>query len=84
MLEYDRINSSEGIDVNKTNLAKECDICHYWYFKGIAFKYESYLCNGCHDLMQKAVSLMMLLLYILREVLTEFIFGIWAKIMPLT
>ena len=84
MLEYDRINSSEGIDVNKTNLAKECDICHYWYFKGIAFKYESYLCNGCHDLMQKAVSLMMLPLYILREVLTEFIFGIWAKIMPLT
>ena len=84
MLEYDRINSSEGIDVNKTNLAKECDICHYWYFKGIAFKYESYLCNSCHDLMQKAVSLMMLLLYILREVLTEFIFGIWAKIMPLT
>ena len=84
MLEYDRINSSEGIDVNKTNLAKECDICHYWYFKGIAFKYESYLCNGCHDLMQKAVSLMMLPLYILREALTEFIFGIWAKIMPLT
>ena len=76
MLEYDRINSSEGIDVNETNLAKEYDICHYWYFKGIAFKYESYLCNGCHDLMQKAVSLMMLLLYILREVLTEFIFGI--------
>ena len=84
MLEYDRINSSEGIDVNKTNLAKECDICHYWYFKGIAFKYESYLCNGCHDLMQKAVSLMMLLLYILREVLTEFIFGIWVKMMQLT
>ena len=55
MLEYDRINSSEGIDVNKTNLAKECDICHYWYFKGIAFKYESYLYNGCHDLMQKAM-----------------------------
>ena len=22
----------------------------------IGFKYESYLCNGCHDLMQKAMS----------------------------
>ena len=32
MLEYDRIDISEGIDVNKTNLSKECDICHYWYF----------------------------------------------------
>ena len=32
MLEYDRINISEDIDVNKTNSSKECDICHYWYF----------------------------------------------------
>ena len=53
MLEYERIDISEGIDVNKTNLSKECDICHYWYFKDISFKYEPYLCNGCHDLMQK-------------------------------
>ena len=56
MLEYDRIDISEGIDVNKTNASKECDICHYWYFKDIGFKYEPYLCNGCHDLMQKAMS----------------------------
>ena len=50
MLEYERIDISEGINVNKTNLSKECDICHYWYFKDIGFKYKSYLCNGCHDL----------------------------------
>ena len=56
MLEYDRIDISEGTDVNKTSLSKECDICHYWYFKDIGFKYEKYLCNGCHDLMQKAMS----------------------------
>ena len=56
MLEYERIDISEGIDVNKTNLSKECDICHYWYFKDIGFKYEPYLCNRCHDLMQKAMS----------------------------
>ena len=56
MLEYERIDISEGIDVNKTNLSKECDICHYWYFKNIGFKNESYFCNGCHDLMQKAMS----------------------------
>ena len=56
ILEYDRINISEGIDVNKTRASKECDICHYWYFKDIGFRYESYLCNGCHDLMQKATS----------------------------
>ena len=55
MLEYDRIDISEGIDVNKTSLSKECDICFYWYFKDIGFKYEKYLYNGCHDLMQKAM-----------------------------
>ena len=32
MLYYDRIDASEGIDVNKTGASKECDICHYWYF----------------------------------------------------
>ena len=56
MLEYHRIDISEGMDVNKTNLLKECDICHDCYFKDIGFKYEPYLCNGCHDLMQKAMS----------------------------
>ena len=72
MLEYDRIDISEGIDVNKTNASKECDICHYWYFKDISFKYEPYLCNGCQDLTQNA----MLLLFMLKEVLTEFTFSI--------
>ena len=56
MLEYNRIDISEGTDVNKINLSKECDICHYWYFEDIGFKYEPYLCNGFHNLMQKAMS----------------------------
>ena len=37
-------------------MSKECDICHYRYFKDIGFNYEKYLCNGFHDLMQKAMS----------------------------
>ena len=37
MLEYDRIDISEEIDVNKTSLSKECDISHQWYFKDIDF-----------------------------------------------
>ena len=55
MPEYGRIDISEGIDVNKTNASKECDICHYWYFKDIGFKYKRYLSNGCHDLIKKAM-----------------------------
>ena len=29
MLEYNRIDISEGIDINKTSASKMCDICHY-------------------------------------------------------
>ena len=32
MLEYDRIDTSEGIDVDMSNKSKECMLCHYWYF----------------------------------------------------
>ena len=56
MLEYDRIDISEGIDLNKTHASKECDICHYWYFKDSGFKHELHLCNGCHSLIQKAMN----------------------------
>ena len=56
MLEYYRINISEVIDIDKLKESKECDICHYWYFLNKNFIYEKYLCNGCHDLMQKAMS----------------------------
>ena len=56
MLEYNRIDISEGIDINKTNKSKECKIYHYWCFKDIGFKYEPHLCNGCHVLLQKVIS----------------------------
>ena len=31
-------------------------MCHYWHFLDKGFKYEPYLCNGYHDLMQKAMN----------------------------
>ena len=43
MLEYDRIDIPEGVDINKTNTARECDVCHYWYFYSKNFNYEPYL-----------------------------------------
>ena len=58
MLEYDRTDISEGTDINKTNASKNqiFDICHYWHFKDIGFKYELHLCNDCYGLMQKAIN----------------------------
>ena len=51
MLQYKKIDVSEGIDVNKTSLSKECMLCHYWFFKDVGFKFEEHICNGCHDLL---------------------------------
>ena len=53
MLQYNRSDVSEGIDINKTSESKELMLCHYWYYKDINFKFQPYLCNGCH-----AVSMM--------------------------
>ena len=53
MLEYDRIDISEGTDVDATNKSKECMLCHYWYFLDKDFSYGPYLCNGCYNIMQK-------------------------------
>ena len=50
MMQYERTDVSEGVDLNKSDKSKECMISHYWYFEDIAYKYEPYLCNQCHDL----------------------------------
>ena len=47
----------EGIDVNKTNASKECDICHYWYFSKYSFNFQSNVCNRCHDLLMVSIKL---------------------------
>ena len=57
MLRYQKIDISEGIDVNKTNVSKECEVCHYWFFKDIGFKFQEHVCNKCHDLLIIAYSL---------------------------
>ena len=65
---------SEGIDVNKSSNSKDCSICHYWYFIDKNFKYDPYLCNGCSDVIMKAISFKILSLFILKEMLTELCF----------
>ena len=57
MLQYQKIDVSEGIDLNKTIASKECELCHYWFFKDIGFNFEEHVCNKCHDLLTMAHSL---------------------------
>ena len=57
LLRYQKIDVSERIDVNKPSKSKECEFCHYWFFKDIEFKFEKHVCNRCHDLLTMAHSL---------------------------
>ena len=58
MLEYDRIDISEGIDVNKNiSTSKKCYLGSYWYFINKNFNYQKYMCNGCHDMSMKGISM---------------------------
>ena len=57
MLQYNRTDVSEGININKTSASKECDICHYWYSKYVGYKFQPYVCNGCHDMSMMAYEL---------------------------
>ena len=57
MLQYPEIDASEEIDVNKTGTSKECELCHYWFFKDIGVKFEEHVCSKCHGLLTIACSL---------------------------
>ena len=54
MLQYQKTDVSEGIDVNKTGGSRECEFCHYWFFKNVVFKFEEHVCIRCHDLLTMA------------------------------
>ena len=45
----------EEIDVNKTGEWKECNICHYWYFRDKGFKFQPDVCNGYHDVLTMSI-----------------------------
>ena len=51
MLEYEKIDVSEGIDINRTNASKECMLCYYWCFKDVGYKFEPHVCNKCHNVL---------------------------------
>ena len=75
MLKYNRIDISEGIDVDKTNESRECKFCHYWYFLNkhvMVHILVMVVMIKCKD----QQILKKLLLFILKKVHTEFIFNI--------
>ena len=58
MLEFDRIDISEGIHINKCEeTSKKYILCKFYYFLDKNFNYGPFLCNGCYDMSLKAVSM---------------------------
>ena len=58
MLEYNRIDLSEGIDNKKCKeTSRKCSLCKFYYFLDKNFNYGPYLCNGCYDMSLKAISM---------------------------
>ena len=57
MLKHDRIDISEGIDVNRTDKSKKFKFCHHWHFLNKNCSYGPYLCDGCYDISQRSTDL---------------------------
>ena len=55
MLEYDRIDVSEGIDANKNQWSTLVHYLSLLVFSWNNFKFQPDVCNDCLDLMQKAM-----------------------------
>ena len=53
ILEYERIDILDEIDVYMSDKSKKCMLCHYWYFLDKNCIYGSYLCDECYNLAQK-------------------------------
>ena len=38
-------------------MLKEYELCHYWCFKDVGFKFEPYVCNKCQDVLMTVYEL---------------------------
>ena len=52
---YNRIDISEGIDVNRTSESKEFDVFQYWYF--LSFKFQPDVSNKYDDFLMVPINL---------------------------
>ena len=57
MSQYIKTNISDGVDLNKTSVSKECKVCRYWFSKDIGFLSEEHICNGCHYVLTRGYTL---------------------------
>ena len=92
MLYYNRTDLSYRIDVAISNNSKKCTICHYWFFNH-GFKFQEFVCNGCHVLswingtlkkmMEKIPMMILYMIYIIYGIIYDIydiIYDMWYMI----
>ena len=57
MLYFNRIDVSEGIDVNIISESNKSDICHYCYSLNKGFKFQPNTSNRCYDSLMMSMNL---------------------------
>ena len=73
MLEYERIDISDGIDVDMSDKSKKCMLCHYWYFSDKNFSYGPQFFDGCYNIVLKCNKPKNIAIIHVKKVHTEFI-----------
>ena len=69
MLVYEKIDVSDGIDVDMSDKSKEFMLCHYCYF----------LDNGCYNMMQKCNKLKNIAIVHIKKSVYRIIFQYMSK-----
>ena len=79
MLQYEKIDVSEGIETSKTSASKECMLFHYWYFKNVGFKFEAHVCNKYHNILMTAYELKKTAILNVKELITDVFYVVLVK-----
>ena len=79
MLIYEKIDISDGIDVDVSDKSKECMLCHYWYLLDNSFSYASYLWDGCYNMMQRCNKLRNIAIVHVKESVSRICFLFMSK-----
>ena len=74
---YEKINISDGIDLDMSDKSKECMLCNYWYFLDKSFSYGPYLCGGCYNMMQKCNKLKNIAIVHIKESVIQNVFSVY-------
>ena len=81
MLEYNKIDFSEWIDVNENDVLRECIVYHYRYFLNSYFKLPE-VRNDWHNLTQETLSFDNVTIVSVKKMIIEFNLYIWVMKNP--